>query len=465
MSYTAPSVSSTGVTIPSYTDIVNSLVASAQSIYGSDIYLDADSQDYQMISAFASMVNDSNLLLQAVYNARSPATAIGAGLDAVVSINGIERLAASSSTVPITITGTSGTMITGGIVQDANGNNWGLPSPTIIGSNGTATVTATCQTPGAISAPAGTITTIVTPTLGWTSVTNATAATVGTAQETDSALRSRQAISTAQPSQTVLEGLQGTLASLTDITQFRVYENDTNTTNALGIPANSISVVVEGGTPQEIGNAIWTRKTPGCGTFGASTVSITDQYGVVTPINYFAVAYTQIMVAYVVNQLTNYTTDTTAAIQAAGAAYVNSLPIGGELYLSGLWGAALGVNSNPSSPTFSVVSVQAAVNLGAELTSALVSGTAYTSLSVSSLLAPVASGAALVIGAGTTAQTITASAAASIGATTIAVTSFTANANYAVNTPVAFPLGSSDIPIAFNFTAQATAADVTVTVQ
>jgi uncharacterized phage protein gp47/JayE len=465
MSYTPPSVDSTGVTIPSYTDIVNSLVASAQSIYGSDIYLGNDSQDYQMISAFAAMVNDSNLLLQAVYNTRSPATALGAGLDAVVAINGISRLAASPSTASMTLNGTANTTITGGLVQDANGNNWSLPSPTIIGSNGTVTVTATCQTSGAISAPAGTITTIVTPTLGWASVTNATAATVGTAQETDSQLRSRQAISTAQPSQTVLEGLEGALASLADIAEFQVYENATNTTNTIGIPANSISVVVEGGTPQEIGNAIWSRKTPGCGTFGTSTVAVTDQYGVVTPINYFAVSYTQIMVAYTVEQLTNYTTDTTAAIQAAAAAYVTGLPIGGELYLSGLWGAALGVNSNPSSPTFSVVNVQAAVNLGAELTSALASGTTYTSLSVSSLLAPVASGAALVIGSGTTAQTITASAAASIGATSIPVTSFVASTNYAVNTPVAFPLGSSDIPIAFNFTAQATAADVTVTVQ
>ncbi len=465
MAYIAPYIDSTGIHIPAYTDIVNSLIASAQSIYGADIYLGADSQDYQMISAFASMVNDANLLSQAVYNARSPATAIGAGLDAVVAINGIARLPAVASTATLTITGTAGTTITGGIVQDANGYNWGLPSPTIIGSNGTVTVVATCQTAGAISAPANTITTIVTPTLGWTSVTNPTAATVGSATETDSALRSRQAISTAQPSVTVLEGLEGELAALSGVTRFQVYENDTNTANSLGIPANSICCVVEGGTSSEIANAIWARKTPGCGTFGTTTVDVTDQYNVVTPINFDTVDYTQIVIAYTVKMLNGYTSDTTAAIQASGASYTNGIPIGQMVYISGLFGAALSVNSNPSVPTFSVVSVEAAIDLGATLTSTLASGTAYTTLDVTALTAPVASGASLVIGTGATTQTVTTSAAAAIGATTIDVTSFTANSAYAVGSPVTFPLGTSDIAIPYNQASQTTTSAITVTTQ
>ncbi len=50
MSYTPPSISATGVTIPRYQQIMGYLTAQAQAIFGSDIYLGSDSADYQMMS-------------------------------------------------------------------------------------------------------------------------------------------------------------------------------------------------------------------------------------------------------------------------------------------------------------------------------------------------------------------------------------------------------------------------------
>ncbi len=364
MSYFAPYIDATGLHIPVYSDILASLVASAQQIYGSDIYLGTDSQDYQFISAFAAMVNDSNQLLQAVYNARSPVTAIGSALDGVVAINGVPRPVATPSTASVVITGTAGTTITGGLIADANNYQWSIPSPTIIPSGGTITVTATCQTSGVISAPANTITVIVTPTSGWTSVTNPSAATVGTAVASDAQYRSLQAISTAQPSQSLTQGLQGALAGVTGVTRSAVYENDTPSTDSNGIPANSICVVVEGGSSQTIAQTIWSRKSIGCGTYGTTTVNVTDSYGVVTPINYFILAYQTIVASISIHQLTGYSSATTTAIQAAIASYVNGLPIGGTVYISGLWGAILSVNTNPASPIFSVTSVEASVSGG-----------------------------------------------------------------------------------------------------
>ncbi len=364
MAYFAPYIDATGIHIPAYTDIVDSLVSSAQSIFGSDIYLGIDSQDYQFISTFANMVNDSNLLLQSVYNARSPATAIGVGLDGVVAINGISRRAGTYSTATVTISGTAGTSITGGIIQDLNGNNWALPSPTIIGTSGTVSTLATCQAVGAIAANANTITIIATPTLGWASVTNPSPAVVGIQQETDSVLRSRQAISAAQSSQTILEGIQGAIAGVSGVTRFKAYNNDTGTADSNGVPAHSICCVVEGGNALSVATAIWEHKGPGCGTYGTSAINVTDSYGVVTPINYDVASYEQIIVAITVKQLTGYSTDTTAAIEAAINSYINNLPIGATCYISGIWGAALTVNVNPSLPTFSVTSVQASVSGG-----------------------------------------------------------------------------------------------------
>lgn len=364
MTYFAPTISSTGMSIPTYTDIVNQLVADAQNIFGSDVYLQPDSMDYQWISSFAQMIYDSFLNAQAVYNSRGPATAIGSGLDIIVGINGLQRLPAVYSTCSVTITGTAGTTITNGIVSDVNGNNWSLTSPIVIPSGGTITTTATCQIDGAITANPGDISTIVTPTLGWTSVTNSTAATVGSPVETDAQLRARQATSTAQPSQSILEGLEGALAAVSGVTRYVVYDNDTSSADANGVPGHSICTVVEGGSASDIATAIYDHKGPGCGTYGTTTQAVTDTYGVVNNINFDVLGYTDIDVAITVKKLNGYTSDTTTAIQNAISEYLNSVSIGTTVYISSLWGAALSANPTPNNPAFSVVSLQACVHGG-----------------------------------------------------------------------------------------------------
>ncbi len=70
------------------------------------------------------------------------------------------------------------------------------------------------------------------------------------------------------------------------------------------------------------------------------------------------------------------------------------------------------------------------------LTTALVSGSAYTSLAVEALSAPVASGDSILLTSGANTQTYVASAAAAVGATAISVTSLAANFAYPVGTGV-----------------------------
>lgn len=409
------------------------------------------------------MIYDSFLTAQAAYNSRSPATAVGSALDAIVAVNGIARMPAVYSTATETIVGTAGTTITNGVVQDVNGNKWFLPATVVIPSGGSTSVTVTCQTAGAITANPGDISTIVTPQLGWTSATNSAAATVGSPAETDSKLRARQAQSTAQPSLTVLTGLKGALAAVQGVTRFAVYENATNATNSNGIPANSICAVVEGGSSASIANAIFNKKGPGCGTYGTTAVSVTDSYGQTTTINYDVVAYTQIDVTVNVKKLSGYSSTTTSAIQNAIVSYLNSNPIGGTVYYGNLWGSALGANPSVNAPAFSITSLTCAVHLGTQFTTGLTNGqTGITSLAVQALTVPVTSGQSLVIGTGATTQTVTASANAAVGATSISVNSFTANAAYASGTPVSFAQGTADIPIAFNYASQGVVANIIV---
>lgn len=464
MVYSPPSITSSGLTIPTYTDLVGQLVANAQAIYGADIYLSPDSQDYQWISAVSAIINDTNLLAQAVFNSRGPATATGTGLDVIVGANGLTRLPPIPSTCPVVVTGSANLTLVGAVVADVNGNNWSLPSPTLLGASGTATVTATCQVPGPISAPPGTITTIVTPTLGWAAVTNTVSATVGQNAETDAALRARQALSTAQPSQGLLVGLESAVAAVPGVTRFVVYENDASTANALGLPPNSVTVVVDG-TPaqQAVAQAIWAQKVPGVLANGTTVVPVVDPYGVTTQIGFDFAQYVYLDVTVTLQPLSGYTVDTTTAIQQAVASLLNAAVVGSPVYISALWGAALSANPTPVSPAFAVVSVTAAVHLGATLSSALVAGTTYPSLSVSGLAQPVDSGATLILGTGSTTQAVTSSASASASAQTISVDSFVSNANYPVGTVVSLQQSASNLPIAYNQVAAGNASYVSVT--
>ena len=465
MSYSPPAVTSAGLSIPSYSDILNYLVGQAQAIFGQSVYLGPDSADYQLLSVVAYMIYETDLALQAAYNQRSPATALGSGLDALVALNGIQRLAATYSTAPGTVTGTAGTVITNGLVQDTAGNTWALPTTVVIGSNGTADVTVTCQTSGPVAAAVGAISSIVTPVAGWTAFTNTAAATLGSSVETDSALRARQAISTAQPSQTVLEGLEGALAALPGVTRFKVYENDTGSPDGNGLPAHSITCVVDGTASQQaIADTIWTYKGPGSLANGNILVPVTDQYGVTTNIGFDTPTYRFIDVVVTVTQLTGYTTSTTAAIQAAVASFLNGFGIGQTVYPSGIWGAALSADPTPATPTFAVTAVTIALDSGgAQLSAALVSGDQYTALAVGATIVDIPSGSSLTLTSGANTQVVTTTADAPAGSTSIPVSSFTANYGYPVGTSVTFTQGTAPLVLAYNEVAQGSAANVTVT--
>jgi uncharacterized phage protein gp47/JayE len=323
-----PTITSAGISIPSFNDVYQSLIATFQSIYGSDVVVTADSQDGQWIATIASAINDCNNGAVACYNAFSPATAQGANLSSVVKINGIARNVSSASMVDVTLVGQAGTPITNGIVSDGV-NQWSLPASVTIPPGGSIVATATCQTDGAVTLASGTSLQISTPTRGWQTATTSSDADPGAPVETDAALRKRQATSVAIPSLTVLAGIIGAVAGVSGVTRYSAYENDTGATDSNGIPAHMISLVVEGGDSTAIANAIAAKKTPGGGTYGTTTVTVTDVYGIPHPINFFRPTTQAIAVAVSMKALSGYSSVTGAAVQQAISDYVNSVAIGG----------------------------------------------------------------------------------------------------------------------------------------
>lgn len=330
-------VDATGFHYPDYPTVLQYLTDEYKNIYGADTYLDPDSQDGQWLAIQALAIFDTMQVAAKVYNSFSPLTAQADALSRNVKINGIRRRAATYSTADLTIVGQAGTIILGGQAEDTLSQKWSLPSSVTIPPGGSIVVTATAVEIGAITAQPNTINKIATPTLGWQTVNNAAAATVGDPVETDAELRRRQTFSTALPSLSVLDGTIGAVASIAGVTRFRGYENDSNTTDADGIPAHSIAIVAEGGDSQAIGEAIANKKTPGTGTYGTTTVTTYDEYGLPNLINFFRPIPATIGVEVTITPLTGYTTGFADLIAAAVAESIRNLEIGDDVLITKLY--------------------------------------------------------------------------------------------------------------------------------
>ncbi|HDK5748403.1 baseplate J/gp47 family protein [Klebsiella pneumoniae] len=349
-------VTAEGISAPDYQTVLDTITGYFQQIYGSDAYLEPDSKDGQLVALVALAIHDANNTAISVYRSFSPATALGDALTSNVKINGITRRAATNSTVDLLLTGTVGTTITNGSVRDTNGVVWNLPATVVIGSDGTVVATATCANSGAVAAVAGSVNGINTPTRGWASVTNPLAATVGVAAETDAELRVRQSQSVALASLTPFDAVDGAIANVEGVTRHKLFENDTETTDANGLPEHSISAVVEGGDATEIANTIRSVKGQGVSTYGTTAVVVTDKYGNPYTIRFSRPVDVPVYVSITLKALTGYTSDIGDEMKAAVASYINSLAIGDGVLLSRVYSPAnLGVVSGGNARYYDIM--------------------------------------------------------------------------------------------------------------
>ncbi|ROE11844.1 hypothetical protein C4Z00_005330 [Klebsiella pneumoniae subsp. pneumoniae] len=349
-------VTAEGISAPDYQTVLDTITGYFQQIYGSDAYLEPDSKDGQLVALVALAIHDANNTAISVYRSFSPATALGDALTSNVKINGITRRAATNSTVDLLLTGTVGTTITNGSVRDTNGVIWNLPATVVIGTDGTVIATATCSSTGSVAAVAGSVNGINTPTRGWASVTNQLAATVGVAAETDAELRVRQSQSVALASLTPFDAVDGAIANVEGVTRHKLFENDTETTDANGLPPHSISAIVEGGDATEIANTIRSVKGQGVSTYGTTAVIVTDKYGNPYTIRFSRPVDVPIYVSITLKALTGYSSQVGDEIKAAVAAYINSLPIGDSVLLSRVYSPAnLGVVSGGNARYYDIM--------------------------------------------------------------------------------------------------------------
>lgn len=199
------------------------------------------------------------------YNSKDPNKASGIELNTLYYLTtGKIRPVGTPSTVTLTVSGTDGTVIPAGSIVESliNGSKWTTDAAVII--NGTsASISATCTVNGDTQASIGDISIIKSPTGGWQSVTNPSVATPGSNAPTDAELRAIRNRSVAKVGSNQIDNMVSSVQTTDGVRRVSIPENDTNATDANGLPAHSIAPIVDGGTDEDVALSIYVKKNPG----------------------------------------------------------------------------------------------------------------------------------------------------------------------------------------------------------
>lgn len=270
----------TGVVAPSESDIRAGLWADFQDAFGGNLNESDATPQGQLVAALGAIIGGNNDLFLQFVNQVDPAYAAGRMQDAIARIYYLSRILATSTLVTCTCTGSAGTFIpAGSLAQSIDGTIYQSLGDATIGSGGTVAVPFAALTTGPIQCPAGSLTIIYRVISGWDSITNDADGVPGRDEETRADFENRRGQSVALNSTGILPSVRAAVLDVDGVADAYVTENSTASSVTVGgvaIAARSLYVAVFGGTDADVARAIWTRKPPGCGYVGGTTVTVTD---------------------------------------------------------------------------------------------------------------------------------------------------------------------------------------------
>ena len=346
---TGTGLSSTGFTKPRAADWLAVLQAAyltelAARGLPTDIDFDRNGFEGPLFVALAAAFGDISDILQALWDMTAANNATGVQLDNLSQLVGVNGQGATKSTATVTLSGTAATIVPANAVVSGGGTDgaarWLTTADATIGGGGTVDVTVEAEAAGATEALAAEIDTIVTPVTGWTAVTNAAAATVGQANETDADLRTRRAASLQIRGASALKAIRANLLALDYIDAASVIHNPSPTTDViegLTLDPHSLAVVVypEPSTDArkaEVAQTIWSHAPPLKLVGTGVTATVTAGDGVAVPVAYDVAATVAVTVVVVVTLESGYGLgDVDTVIQAAITAHFAALDVGEDV--------------------------------------------------------------------------------------------------------------------------------------
>lgn len=273
-------VTPNGVITVDTMDVLAEYQEAYKAALGSDLNLDASTPQGQLIT---NDVNNHTVLQAEIVNAinnYSVFYATGRALDVAGSRYGYYRKAGVATVVVATVSGSQGTIIPSGSKASDGSHEYTLLNTTTIPAGGSTTAQFQCTEPGTIYCPAGTLTEIATPVVGWDTITNVNDGVAGYATETDSAFRQRIVANMLQKrGRSTLGALVDNMAALPNVISVVGRENPTDNTvtiDSVEMEPHSIYVCILGGDSESIAKVMAEQKTMGAATVGNTVVTYLD---------------------------------------------------------------------------------------------------------------------------------------------------------------------------------------------
>ena len=336
----------TGLIVPDTSTLLTQVQDEFKIAFGTDTIVTSDTPQGVLItgetSARVAVVNNN----ANIANQINPNYAGGLFLDALCSLMGIYRAAATFTTIPaVTVSGIPFTQLVAGIVaKSVNGDLFASDNAVQLNSSGVATVGFTALQSGTIQCAAGELNQVVTGVLGWEGVTNTQGADfIGSPRQSDDSLRAARLRRLALYGKSSAEAQISGLWSIQGVIGVQFRENDASvnqTIDTIPMVPHSIWACVDGGSDTAIATSLLNNKTDGAAWNGAVIVPVVEPYsGQTYTVKFDRPVLVPLICSVTVRQGT-YTGDLQLAVRKA----INDYVLGN---LAGFAGFVVGADASP----------------------------------------------------------------------------------------------------------------------
>ncbi len=176
--------------------------------------------------------------------------------------------------------------------------------------------------------------------------------------ETDAAVRSRIITALAGNGRTMEQNIIAEVMKVPSIKQATMFVNDTNSTDAKGIPAHSICVVAFSGSLQKIAEAIFRKKPPGIGTYGGNSKTVVDENGAFHTVYIQRPTLSIVAFNITIKTYAGFDNSLVDVIKQAIVDYIEPFPIGQSLIVPSVYGVCYAAAGEKAS-TFAITDLEA----------------------------------------------------------------------------------------------------------
>lgn len=272
-----------GIVVPEESAVLTGVEADINAAFGGNLnFTNLNTPQGQLASTFAAVISDAYAAFAYLANQMNPDTNSGFMQDAIGRIYFMTRNAGVPTVVQCTCNGLFGTPLAGAQAQDTSGNLYVIVDQTVtIPVSGSIVTAFQNQVNGPIACPAGTLTKIYQQIPGWDSITNGSDGVIGANVESPAAFEYRREQSVALNGHGSLPSIQAAVFDVEGVIDCYATENVTDDAIVVGstnysLLPHSLYVGVSGGDPQDVANAIWTKKDVGCNMNGNTTETVQD---------------------------------------------------------------------------------------------------------------------------------------------------------------------------------------------